>query len=393
MKILKIRAMGLPLFNKPVEIDFFANKKVNKDKNENLDHLFSNVYTNNVMSTIGINASGKTTTLRLISFVIQLLKNKPISSITCNEILRGIGLEKEICIETFFYDKKEQIYKLETYISKVKSSNKTENKYIITKEILSRKNISSIRTKKALFDFNSKDVINTRNDKDIYLLDDVSIIIKINKEKNFDIQMIDSIEWTDFNGLRILGDFPLELVNFLDPSIEYLKCKKIPEKDDVELRLKFLNSDEIYLNSPLELNKYLSSGTIKGINVFIAMMITFEKGGYLILDELENHFNIEIVSSFIRFFTDKSINKFGATLLFSTHYTELIDILERNDSIYVVRNINGIIVDRLSDILNRNDCKKSEWFQSGYLEYTTPSYKSYINFKRKLKQFVEEKEV
>lgn len=216
-------------------------------------------------------------------------------------------------------------------------------------------------------------------------------MIGLNRENNYEIQVIDSIEWTDFNGLRILGDFPLELIKFLDPSIEYLKCEKIQEKDDIKLVLKFMNSDEIHLNSPLELNKYLSSGTIKGVNVFIAMMITLANGGYLILDELENHFNIEIVSTLIRFFTDNSTNKYGATLVFSTHYTELIDIIERNDAIYVIRNIGGIKVDNLNKILGRNDVKKSEWFQSGYLEYTTPSYQGYIDFKRKLKEFVQKR--
>ncbi|MGL4651965.1 AAA family ATPase [Cetobacterium sp.] len=393
MKILKIKIVGLPLFNEPFEIDFYANQKVNKDKNENLNQIFGNIYTNNVISAIGINASGKTTTLKVISFVIQLLKNKPISNITCNEILRNLLPGKEVNIETFFYDKQQYIYKLETTISKKITKIGNENDYKISKEILSRKGIKSIRSKKMMFEFSSKDILQTRKNSDVYLLDDVSIMIGLNRENNYEIQVIDSIEWTDFNGLRILGDFPLELIKFLDPSIEYLKCEKIQEKDDIKLVLKFMNSDEIHLNSPLELNKYLSSGTIKGVNVFIAMMITLANGGYLILDELENHFNIEIVSTLIRFFTDNSTNKYGATLVFSTHYTELIDIIERNDAIYVIRNIGGIKVDNLNKILGRNDVKKSEWFQSGYLEYTTPSYQGYIDFKRKLKEFVQKRGV
>jgi len=122
-------------------------------------------------------------------------------------------------------------------------------------------------------------------------------------------------------------------------------------------------------------------------------MITLQEGGYLIIDELENHFNIEIISTLLRFFTDRTTNRNGATIVFSTHYTELIDNLERNDSIYVVRNIGGIRIDNLNRILNRNDVKKSEWFQSGYLEHTTPSYQGYIDFKRKLIDYVMDSEV
>lgn len=54
----------------------------------------------------------------------------------------------------------------------------------------------------------------------------------------------------------------------------------------------------------------------------------------------------------------KRINKNGATILFSTHYSELLDEFDRNDSIYIVRNKEGIGVENLSNILKRNDIKK-----------------------------------
>lgn len=393
MKILKIKIKDLPLFIEPFEIDFYAQQKVAQDNNEMVTNVFSNIYTNNVLSIIGINASGKTISLKVVSFVIQMLKNKPINSISCNEILNGLTTEKQVCIETFFCDNDKKIYKLQTYIRATPDDIEKSNKFIITEETLWAKSIKSVRSKKDLFNYDNKDIISIRNIDDIYLLEDVSIIVGFNKKNKSQIRMIDSIDWTDFNGLRMLGDIPLELVKFLDPNIEYLNCKKILAKNSIELKLKFLNKEEILLNSTLELNRYLSSGTIKGINVFIVAMITLQEGGYLIIDELENHFNIEIVSTLIRFFTDKTTNKNGATIIFSTHYTELIDNLERNDSIYVVRNIGGIRIDNLNNILNRNDVKKSEWFQSGYLEHTTSSYQGYIDFKRKLIDFTINSEV
>lgn len=45
-------------------------------------------------------------------------------------------------------------------------------------------------------------------------------------------------------------------------------------------------------------------------------VFTFAEGGYLFVDELENHFNREIVSTLIRFFMDNKVNKKGATLIF-----------------------------------------------------------------------------
>jgi hypothetical protein len=128
--------------------------------------------------------------------------------------------------------------------------------------------------------------------------------------------------------------------------------------------------------------RYLSSGTIKGINVFINAMIVFEMEGYLIVDELENHFNREIVATLVRFFMNKSVNKNGATLIFSTHYSELLDEFERNDGIYIVRNRNGIYTQKLSKVLARNDIKKSEAFKSDFLCGTVPAYESYIQLKK-----------
>lgn len=136
-------------------------------------------------------------------------------------------------------------------------------------------------------------------------------------------------KFTDHNMLNVLGKYPIEVLTFLDPSIEYLNCK--PEGKKVDIRLKFYGKDEINLNNPLALNKYLSPGTIKGLSVFMGAVITFTEGGYLVVDELENHFNSEIVSTLVRFFMDKKINKKGATLVFSTHYSELLDKFERND--------------------------------------------------------------
>ena len=113
-------------------------------------------------------------------------------------------------------------------------------------------------------------------------------------------------------------------------------------------------------------------------------MNTFKTGGYLVVDELENHFNHEIVSTIIRFYMDPKVNYTGATLVFSTHYPELLDEFERNDNIYIVRNRQGITVENLSTILKRNDIKKSDAYQSDFLEGTVPAYDAYMGLKKSL---------
>ena len=75
-------------------------------------------------------------------------------------------------------------------------------------------------------------------------------------------------------------------------------------------------------------------------------------------------------------------------MVFTTHYPELLDEYDRNDSIHIVRNRNGITVEKLSDILNRNDIKKSDAYQSGLLEGTTPAYEEYLSLKKKIASLI-----
>ena len=81
---------------------------------------------------------------------------------------------------------------------------------------------------------------------------------------------------------------------------------------------------------------------------------------------------------------DSRLNKNGGTLIFTTHYPELLDEYDRNDGICIVRNRNGITAENLSYILKRNDIKKSDAYQSGFLEGTTPAYEAYMRLKKSL---------
>lgn len=150
------------------------------------------------------------------------------------------------------------------------------------------------------------------------------------------------------------------------------------------IHLKFREKQEILLNNILEIDHYLSSGTIKGIVTFTIAREILREGGYLVIDEIENHFNKEIVSTLIRFFKDSQLNKKGGVLFFSTHSPELLDEYDRNDSIFITRNSNGITVENLCTILKRNDIMKSKAYESGYLQGTTPSYEAYMKLKKSM---------
>lgn len=380
MKLLKIVASGLPLFKDKCEIDFFALQRVTSDDTEKMSCLFNTnsqcFFQNNVISFIGINASGKTTILKLISFACEMLNNKSINNISYNEVFDDLDDKSKAFIDIFFYADNQTINLLHTVISK------KENKFIILDEFLKSKPSSKVKNKNNIFNFEGCDVLMKRNNDEAFLLDDVSIMVAFNKKAKDTLVVTDMLQYTNINQLSISEDCPPELIAFFDPSIEYLHVKN--NGKDTDISLKFYGKEEIALNQLADLNRYLSSGTIKGINTFLNAASVFESGGYLIVDELENHFNREIVSTLIRFYMDKKVNPKGAMLIFSTHYAELLDEFERNDNIYIVRNRRGIAVENLSTVLKRNDIKKSEAYQSGFLEGTVPMYDAYMELKKNL---------
>jgi len=392
MKLLKISVSGLPLFKEKCEVDFLAMQRVSSDNAEKMSCIFSTntqcFYQNNVISFIGINASGKTSILKLITFVSRMLNNDAINNISNIEILDGVEENQFVTFDVYFYSENGFVNLIHTVIGK------QNGKFIITDEYLKSKSASTIKRKADIFAFDRCSIEMARNKDEVFLLDDVSIMVAFNKKNNERLAITDMLRYTNINELNISDDYPPELITFFDPSIEYLRFEyKVTSRHyanvrsssvNREIHLKFYGKEEIQLQRMSELNRYLSSGTIKGINTFARAIKTFQHGGYLIIDEIENHFNREIVSTLMRFYMDPKVNPKGAMLIFSTHYAELLDEFERNDNIYIVRNRNGITSENLSTILKRNDIKKSEAYQSGYLDGTVPAYDAYMALKKTL---------
>lgn len=376
MKILRITAQGLPLFKEDLDICFYAQQRVSEDDKNNLYNMIGNYYLHSACTFIGINASGKTYVLKVINLALSLIKNEPINYIEAKSILGGT---QRTIISIYFYDKRKYVCCLETEITAEKTRT-GEYIYSILFEKLLEKPIASVRSKKYLTDFTGMKPTVIRNQNEIYLSDDVSFIIAHNKKVNDTVDVFSLLSHTNISALPFIEDIPLEVIAVLDSTIEKLCFEQIEGKTFIHL--KFKEKEEIILNNTVDLERYLSLGTIKGIIVFSMVKEVLQSGGYLLMDEIENHFNKEIVTTLIRFFMDSHFNKNGGTLIFTTHYPELLDEYDRNDGIYIVRNCNGITVENLSGILIRNDIKKSEIYQSGVIEGTTLAYETYIHLKK-----------
>ena len=379
MKLLRITAEGLPLFKRQLDICLYAQQRISEEQKGQLYPLFSNVYLNPANGFIGINASGKTSVLKVILLALGILNNDPINHIETRDIL---GDAKKVTLNIYFYSEvQSEVCRLETIIASDKT--KTEGIiYSIVSEAIWTKKSDEINTRKAMLSFDEKDPVMIRTGQEAFLSDDVSIIIARNKKTGENIRAVNLLLFTNINVLPFSEEIPAEVITFLDPTVEKLHFEEKDQK--AVIRLKFRGKEEIVLNNPIELNNYLSSGTIKGMIIFTLAQEVLQKGGYLVVDEIENHFNKEIVTTLMRFFMDGKLNKNGGTLIFSTHYPELLDEYDRNDSIFITRNRNGITVENLSSVLKRNDIKKSDAYQSGFLEGTTPMYEAYMRLKKSI---------
>ena len=378
MKILRITAQGLPLFKEDLDICFYAQQRVSEDDKNNLYNMIENYYLHSACAFIGINASGKTSVLKVVNLALSIIKNEPINHAETKSILGGA---KKDTICTNFYDKRKYVCCLETEIT-AKKSKTGEYMYSILSEKLWEKPIASVRSKKYLTDFAGMKPTAIRNQDEIYLPDDVSFIIAHNKKVNDTVEVFSLLSYTNINVLPFTEDIPLEVITFLDPTIEKLCFEQVEGKTFIHL--KFKNKEEIVLNNAVDLEQYLSSGTIKGIITFSMVKEVLQSGGYLLVDEIENHFNKEIVTTLVRFFMDSRFNKNGGILIFTTHYPELLDEYDRNDGIYIVRNRNGITAENLSCILTRNDIKRSDAYQCGFIDGTALPYEVYIRLKKSL---------
>lgn len=385
MKVINIKASGLPLFKEDLDIHFFASQRVKEGSEENLFRILPNAFLNNVSGFIGINASGKTTVLRTIDFTLHLLNNDPLNHVDTKDIL---GNTERAVFDIIFLNNQKQICRLVTTIRTEKTYINSEPQYSIAEEELYTKPLESVKYKKQLTDFTGCTDVVRRSGTEDFLSDDISIVIAMNKKKQDHVFVSSLLGITDVNVLEFTEEIPDEIIKFLDPSIESIYIDH--EENGGQTHLKFLGQAEILLNRIEELNRYLSSGTIKGIRTFNDAIAVLQRGGYLLMDEIEDHFNREIVTTLIRFFMDPKVNQYGAGLIFSTHYPELLDEFSRNDCIYITRNMSGITVENLSSILKRNDIKKSDAYQSGFLEGTVPMYESYMDLRKEIQQSIKQ---
>lgn len=373
MKILKVSFKQVGIFQDGFSFDFTATDRV-IDENQ-VFNLYKTLYSQKIIAVTGPNASGKTTLLKLLRAALRIVVNN--DGLDDVDLSDGILKDGTVMIVDFYNENK--MYRLESIIG-INDDITEKKKCFYKDEIIYMKLKSEIKNKESIFDFGTPIMRRSALKKEQFnFLKPQDSIVSI-FAKNSTV-FLDTIHSTNLNVYYDRGNEVMPFVNLFDDSIESI----LSSKDDCEI--KFKNSESIYqTTSFLDSEDYLSSGTIKGSAIISKIAVVMKLGGYLVIDEIENHLHKKLVQVILSLFMDEEINKKGATLIFTTHYAEIMDSIERKDNIYVLVRDDHFVskVVRFSDLIKRNDIKKSDVLLSNYIEGTTPSYEKIMGVKELL---------
>ena len=234
MKLLRITAEGLPLFKEKLDLSFYAQQRVAEEQKNILYPLFSNIYMNSATGFIGINASGKTSVLKVILLALDIINNEPINHIETRDIL---GDAKEVKLNMYFFSGKlNEICRLETIITSRKSKPEGTS-YSILSESLWIKDVDEVTTRKGMLIFEGKEPAMVRSSQEDFLPDDVSIMIARNKKAKEHVCIVNLLKYTNENVLTFSEEIPSEVIMFLDPTIEKLHFDENENKTLIHLKL------------------------------------------------------------------------------------------------------------------------------------------------------------
>lgn len=381
VKLLRIRCDGLDNFeNGSFELDFTAEKRVSADEVEDnvVTRLFGRVYKLNAIALAGINASGKTTVLTILSSLLKVYVGNGSLSY---DMRLGSYFSGKLHVDAVFYrEETSELYGLSSTIVK----DDIARSLTFSAEELYARTASANTGRRSLGSFSESDLVMDREGAGSLLKREDSVFSAVmNSYPDAAGSVQDLRAITNHNWIyAVSSDLVVPFAQYLDPAIERIGLKDTSgsQAARVAFEIKFRQRDEAVTVELGDLELYLSSGTIKGISCLSSIAVALSRGGYVIIDEIENHLNKTIVIGLIGLFASE-VNRKGATLVFSTHYSEVLDCLDRSDGIYLLEKDPAIRMRKFSEAAgsrDRRDKRKSDLVLSGTIA-KGPSYRAYRN--------------
>ena len=370
MKLLSLKATGFKNIAENCILDFTAkSKKSTEDKEYELQEVADGLFTYNTIAFIGKNASGKTSFLDLLDCAYSILGDFCLED--KNYDYNGINL-------TLFFYHEGKIYK---YITTINSSQTLKNKATFSNQSLYEKIYYKSKSKD-IFDDKGFTPVNNIG----ILPDDTSIVFFVLQKKSIKAIYFNStgegvntyrLMFNAINRYNLSSILLSKVLQLFDENIKQLEMI-----DEHNYRIIVSNGTQIM--SDKELINFLSSGTTKGLLLYIYVIASLRFGFDVIIDEIENHFHKTLVENIINLYKDKAINKNNATLYFSTHYCELLDLFNRQDNIWVCKAEHKNIADNMYLTYNiRPELLKSRQFYTNTFK-TAVNYDSLMEIKKEL---------
>ena len=370
MKLLRVIASGFKNCCDHFTIDFVArSKKTSEDKEYELKEIDEGLFTFNTMAIVGKNASGKTSAIDLLDCCYSILGNFRLES-------KKYSMDN-VSLEIYFYHES-WIYR---YTTILKSESALDGKTCFTEQHLYKKKYYKTRVKEltSADDFKEMKISGE-------LPEDTSIVFFVLKKKTrravyFDCngkgEQTYRILFEAMKTYNISYSVLLKIIRLFDTSIRSLEM--IDKK-----MFRLVYNEKTYELSDTELLWLLSSGTTKGILLYVYVIAALQNGFDLLIDEVENHFHKTLVDNMISLFKDKSVNKKQATLVFTTHYCEVLDLFNRQDNIWIAKSLDKITLQNMYSVYNvRTELLKSRQFYNNTFD-TAVNYEDLMAVKKEL---------
>lgn len=370
MKLLRVRASNYKNCCDDFTIDLVAkSKKTSEDKEYELQEIADDLYVFNTVAFVGKNASGKTSAIELME--------------CCYSILSEFRLEDKhynydnVKLEIIFYYKG-NIYK---YTTGLKSDPNLGSKANFTEQHIYQKKYYKSKVKEIYAVEGFEEITGFGE-----LPEDTSIVFFILKKKatravyfNCNGEGADTYHllFRAMKTYKIPENILVKVIKIFDDKIKSLEM--VDEK-----HYKLIYQDHVKELSDSELVYILSSGTTKGVLLYICVVAALENGFDLLIDEVENHFHKTLVENMISLFKDKTVNKKYATLMFTTHYCEVLDLFNRQDNIWIAKSDNKIHLENMYENYNiRTELLKSRQFYNNVFD-TSVNYEDLMALKKEL---------
>lgn len=338
MKLLRVVASNFKNCCDNFTIDFIAkSRKTSEDKEYELQEITDSLHAFNTVAFVGKNASGKTTAVDLLDCCYSILGDFCLE----NKHYSYDGIKLEI---VFYHDG--FIYR---YRAELGAGTTLSNKASFINQTLEQKKYYKSKLKSIYMDDDFEPVSNLSA-----LPEDTSIAFFVLKKKetraayfDCDGESADTYQLM-FKALKKY-DIPLSTISHVLRIFDDSICE-LSMEDEHYFRLKFDGdkpSEEIM--SGKELLHFLSSGTTKGILLYTFVIASLKHGFDLIIDDIEKHFPKTLVAYILSLYKDKSVNRYNATLIFTTHYCEVLDLFNRQDNIWISKANGKVSLSNMHD--------------------------------------------